>query len=56
MFEFTITGMPATAIPIWIRIDFVKMKNTYTTSTEHQWNLPTCLPGFGNLADGVSNP
>ena len=50
MFEFTITNMPASAIPIWIRIDFVKMKNTYTTSIEHQWNLPTCLPGFGNLA------
>ena len=50
MFEFTITGMAAGAIPIWLRIDFVKMKNTYSTSTEHQWNLPTCLPGFGNLA------
>ena len=49
MFEFTIQ-MLASTIPIWIRIDFVKMKNTHTTSTEHQWNLPKCIPGFGNLA------
>jgi len=49
-FEFTIDDMPAAADTVWIRIDFVKMKNTHATTTQHQWNLPTCLPGMANLA------
>ena len=54
MFEFTIQMLP-TSVPIWIRIDFLKMKSTRMTSIEHQWNLPTCLPGFGNLASDHLN-